>query len=66
MVSKRPKALSLSSIFSGKDSGFLIGGCADWWMCGLVDVRMCGWVDGWIGGCADWWMCGCADGWITD
>jgi len=22
-----------------------IGGCADWWMCGLVDVR--------IGGCAD-------------
>ena len=25
-----------------------IGGCEDWWMCGLVDVR--------IGGCADWWI----------
>ena len=29
---------------------------ADWWMCGLVDVR--------IGGCADWWMCGFFDVWI--
>ena len=26
---------------------------ADWWMCGLVDVR--------IGGCADWWMRGLVD-----
>jgi hypothetical protein len=42
-----------------------IGGWMDWWMDGLVDRWIGGSMDWWIDGLVDRWIGGLVDGWVA-